>query len=74
MFPVTSNIGKESMQRQFTYNVSRRCSTEFNRCFNDPEIQRKLSYVTDAMSECYKGYHGLCIRHSYTCTGNKEGL
>jgi hypothetical protein len=76
MFPGKA-ADRESIQRQLSYNIARRCTKEFNVCFNIHggnlnKIKRKLTYVTDAIVECYKGNHTLCKRHSYACHGTKK--
>jgi len=79
MFPAKTGTTKDSLQRQFSYNLARRCTKEFNLCYNDKEgnitkIKRKLTYVRDAIIECYKDNHKLCRKFSYACSGKKKGL
>lgn len=79
MFPSKTVIGKESMKRQFAYNMSRRCTKEFNKCYHQHEgnlikVKRKLTYVTDAIVNCYRGNHGSCKKHSYACGGKFKNL
>jgi len=37
MFPVKTVLAKDSMQRQFSYNIARRCTAEFDKCYSDNE-------------------------------------
>ena len=78
MFPTTAIDKKDTLKRRFSYNLSRRCTAEFKLCTAQHEgdidkIKRKLSYVTDAIVECYKGNHSICKKHSYACTGRVKG-
>ena len=77
MFPAVPGTSKEKIQRQFAYNISRRCTKEFTLCYDDQsgdlsKIRRKLTYVTNVLIECYtsKAEHNLgmnctdCIKMS----------
>ena len=74
MFPCKKKEEQLSMQRQFAYNLSRRCTKEYNLCYtehcgNINGIKRKLEHVGNAIISCVQGDHSLCKKHSYACSG-----
>ena len=78
MFPARDKNSVNSMIRQFGYNLSRRCTHEYNVCYeklcgNVKRMNIKFEYVINAIILCYQGDHSLCVRHSYACTGLKKG-
>ena len=79
MFPTRNKTSIKSMSTQFGYDLSRRCTHEYNVCYetmcgNVDRINRKLDYVVDAILLCYTGEHSSYVRNSYACTGRKKGI
>lgn len=58
-------------------DIADRCQAEINRAYRihtgDVHImKKKLSYVQDAIMQCYQGCHDLCKKKSFVCKGGKR--
>ena len=78
MFPGKTKQSKNSQQRQFSYYLSRRCTAEFNLCYDSNcgdivAMRRKLTGVTRALILCFQGKHSACRRNSFVCSGRAKG-
>ena len=64
---------RERIRNNFATDLSKRCQAEFNKAFakqvSTVHLKRYLSYAVDAIVECYKGNHSLCIKLSFVCKG-----
>lgn len=77
MFDEDTKEERDRLQSRFSLDVGDRANAEYNTCFrrhrDDPEkCRNKLSYISDAVIECYKGNHVLCKKYSFVCNGNSK--
>ena len=65
------------MQNNLAIDLSERCHAEICKAFtkhgdNKDLIRNKLSYVVDAVVDCYQDWHLKCARHSFLCKGLRK--
>lgn len=68
---------RERLQARFALDIGDRCNAEYTACYrrhrDDPEkCKNRLSYIPDAVIECYKGNCELCKKYSFVCNGNSK--
>ncbi|KAK3106587.1 hypothetical protein FSP39_023143 [Pinctada imbricata] len=67
---------KKKVVNNLAIDIADRCQAEINQAYKshtgDVQImQRKLTYATDAIIQCYQGCHALCRKKSFVCKGGK---
>lgn len=75
MFPGSTKLKQDEAHNRFALDIDDRCQAEFEAAFaehrNDLErLKNKVSYIPNAILQCYQGDCSLCQKHSYLCGGN----
>ena len=78
MFPGKTKQTRDSLQKNFSYDLTRRCTKEFNLCYQaycgDINLmKKKFSHISQAVIMCIQGNHSNCKKHSFACTGLLKG-
>lgn len=76
MFFGGTGIKKDQARNRFALDLGDRCQAEFERAFAENRndllaLKNKVSYVPDAILNCYQGDCTLCKKHSFVCHGGK---
>lgn len=76
MFTGQRKSDKDRAHRRFSLDVGHRVQAEFSAACaelgeNLPALETKLSNVTDAIVDCYRGSCASCNEHSYVCSEDK---
>ena len=72
IMPARLQRDKEKLKDCFANDFSKRCQAEYEQPFEKSTdfaaMKQNLSYISDAIIDCYFGDHGKCSKFSYACS------
>lgn len=77
MFPGPTKADYDKQQRHFASEIGRRCSAEFQACFDKSKgdvakMQDALRNISHTLILCYQGDCSDCLTNSFVCGSNKQ--
>jgi len=75
VFPGRTKADRQSVHKRFAADLTKRCNAEFKACHKSvkgklPHLKNRLTYIMDAIINCYSGKCQLCRIHSFACFGH----
>ena len=75
--PASTKVKRQKLLNTFSTDLTERCNAELAQATKKSDgdfsiLKRKISYVVDAIIECYCGNHALCKKYSFVCGGKKN--
>jgi len=77
IMPARTQLQRQKLLNTFATDLAERCNAEVTKSIevhggDFRKIRNKISYVVDAIANCYMQNHTLCRKHSFVCQGSKR--